>query len=95
MLQYSLADVSESQCLQTNNMNMPACSWWWWHYGCTGKISKEPEYYEINDSNYKAELSSYYEDSDQAHVLSTVSHDSTLILVEAEVLLIILLLMAS
>ena len=91
---YSLADVSESQCLQTNNMIVPAA-------GdddimaVPGKISKEPEYYEINDSNYKAELSSYYEDSDQAHVLSTVSHDSTLILVEVEVLLIILLLMAS
>ena len=60
-----------------------------------GKTSKKPEYYELKDNNYKAELSSHYEDSDQAHVLSTVSQYSTLILVEAEVLLIILLLMAS
>ena len=38
-----------------------------------GKTSKEPEYYELNDSNYKVKLYSHYEDSDQAHVHSTVS----------------------
>ena len=39
----------------------------------TGNTSKEPEYYELNDSNYKVELSSRYEDSDQALVRRIVS----------------------
>lgn len=64
-----LADISESQCLQTlaltNNMIVPPGD----------DDNKEPEYCEVNDSNCKVELSSHYEfeDSDQPYVHSTVS----------------------
>ena len=74
---YLLADVSESQCLQTpastNNLIVPGDD----NVIIMAVTGKDPEYYEVNNSNCKAELSSHndceFEDSDQPHVHSAVS----------------------